>query len=364
MRKRRVWLWLLVMVLSGAALAAFLEPTGTVRGLLAREPFYRGRPVRYWREVLRQDGRNGSITGATVGRFWGAHTALPVLRACAHDSDRNVRWPAVALLGHGGLRTQQVLDILVEALEDGDIEVRLKAVGALAEWGPMARPAIPALTERLKDQELQVAHHADLALWQIDAPAAVAACGWRPFTSPEFGFSAVLPEQPEREDKQLFDGQAIAHSFQAWHRMGSEPAPTRYVILVAEYSEEVLKGSTDEERFQATKDLAPLFFHGGKVVEEKQVSRGGLNGREYLLDVEGIGQLRSRQFWVGRKLYTVMVAYKPQFLNPRAAAYFLDSFRPEQKPAVPATHGLEGGYSGSARRASGGVAVPVPSPVR
>jgi hypothetical protein len=101
-----------------------------------------------------------------------------------------------------------------------------------------------------------------------------------------------------------------------------------------DYPEEVLKRSTEEARYQATKDL--ILANGGKVVEEKKVSVGGLSGREHVVEVERLGQLRTRQFWVGRRLYTVMMAYKPQFLNPRAAAYFLDSFRLEQKPAVPA----------------------------
>jgi hypothetical protein len=62
-------------------------------------------------------------------------------------------------------------------------------------------------------------------------------------------------------------------------------------------------------------------------MEEKKVSQGRLSGREFLVEVEGMGQLRSRHFWVGRSLYTLLVAYQPRFLNARAADYFLDSFR-------------------------------------
>src|SRR3954447_5065819 len=98
MRKRRIWFSLVAVFLFGAAvLTALLEPTHTVRGLLAGEPFYRGRPASSWREVLREHGRNGSIPVATAGQFRDAHSALPVLRECARDPDRNVRWPAIAL---------------------------------------------------------------------------------------------------------------------------------------------------------------------------------------------------------------------------------------------------------------------------
>jgi hypothetical protein len=87
---------------------------------------------------------------------------------CAVDADRNVRWPAISLLGRSGLRTQSALDVLVRALDDPDVEVRLQAAAALSEWGPMARTAIQSLAARLRDPEFQVAHVSDLALWQID----------------------------------------------------------------------------------------------------------------------------------------------------------------------------------------------------
>src|SRR5262249_61230211 len=109
--------------------------------------------------------------------------AAPLLGGGARGPNGTRRWPAVALFGRGGLRTTQVLDLLVNALEDEDVEVRLKAIGVLAGWGKMARGAIPALVARFQDPELQVAHLADLGLWHIDPEAAPAAAGWHPFTS-------------------------------------------------------------------------------------------------------------------------------------------------------------------------------------
>jgi hypothetical protein len=199
----------------------------------------------------------------------------------------------------------------------------------------MARQAIPALTARLTDPELLVAQTADLALWEIDPPAAVTACGWRTFTSPELGFSVMLPSQPQREDLPILDGLDVARTFQDWHRAGPYQAPTRYTVMIVEYPKEVLGQSTEEERSRALKEAAPFFFSGGKVVEEKEVSQDGLRGREYLLEVEGMGRIRGRNFWVGQKLYGLQVVHKPQFLNARAAACFLDSFRLEGKGKTP-----------------------------
>jgi hypothetical protein len=335
MKKRRVWLWLVSGFVFGAViLAALLEPNRILRGLLAGEPFYRGRPASYWRQVLRDCGQNGGIPLTTAKEFHTTKEILPVLRVCAGDPDRNVRWPAIALLGQRDYPTQPAQEVLVEALEDEDNEVRLQAIRGLAKWGRMSRPAIPALTAHLHDSELQVAHAADLALWEIDTSSAVAACGWHLFTSPEFEFSVMLPEQPEREDKHLFEGLTFAHVFQAWHRAGPYQAPTRYVVQVSEYPEEVLKGATEEELFRRWKDSVPDFFPGGKIVEEKEILLGELCGREYLLEVEGQGCLRSRQFWVGQKLYSLMVAHQPEFVNARAMTYFLNSFQLKERADI------------------------------
>jgi hypothetical protein len=46
--------------------------------------------------------------------------------------------------------------------------------------------------------------------------------------------------------------------------------------------------------------------------------------------------LRSRIFWVGRRLYHVSVGHVPEFLNARAADSFLESFRIEiERPTDP-----------------------------
>ena len=45
MKKRRVWLCLIVVfLLTAVVLLAFFEPNRILRGLLAGEPFYRERP--------------------------------------------------------------------------------------------------------------------------------------------------------------------------------------------------------------------------------------------------------------------------------------------------------------------------------
>jgi hypothetical protein len=331
-RKRRVWAYAGVgLVLGCALLAAFLEPTQTVRAYLAGEAFYRGRPTRYWREVLRAEGPNRQMSDETRRLFLRSDEALPVLKACARDPDPNVRRVAVTLAGRSGLRTQAVLDLLRNALHDEVPAVRLNAAAILASWGRMARAAIPDLAARLHDPEDQITYTADIALWQIDVPSAVQVCGWRTFHSAGYRFSVMLPAVPTEEDKPLpFPPPPVSHTFMTHHTAGSWTGPTVYFLTVTEYPVELVKTSTDEERIDASRDMT-LFGTGGKLIEDKPITLNGLKGRELTIEAGELGVLRSRQFWVGRKKYLAGLAYKPEFLNARAADYFLDSFRLEDR---------------------------------
>jgi HEAT repeat protein len=333
MKKRRFWVYAgLVILMSGGIATALLEPTQTVRGYLAGDAFYRGRPTRYWREVLRENGRNGTIPSMTVRRFLDTHAAFPVLRACARDPDRNVRWPAIALLGHGEARTEQILSALVGALDDEDLEVRLKAVTSLGSWGPMARSAVSALTNRLSDPELQVAHAADIALWDIDQSAAVKLCGWKPFRSGDWKFTVMLPDEPKYQEQEIPFG--ILHSFMTMHKAGPYTAPTCYAIAVSEYAAEALEGKSKEDMMAMSRDAAVAGL-GGKLVGEQPIEHHGWKGVEHCIEVEGKGTVRTQLFWVDQRLYQVVVSSKPEFLNVRAADYFMESFQLDREGAVP-----------------------------
>ena len=333
---KRIWLWLglgLVLLVSGTILTVFLEPTQIVRGYLMGDAFYRGRPTRYWREYLRADGLYGTVSSMNVRQFRDTHGAFAVLRECASDSDRNVRWPAIALLGRGDGRSEQILSVLVGALDDEDMEVRLKAISALDHWGPMARSAVPALANRLNDPEPQVAHVADLALWAIDQPAAVKICGWRSFTSERWLFTVMLPSEPEESEQPILDlNPLVAHTFTSWHRVGREVSPTNYAVAVREYAEESLQLMKRED-IVAGGQKQVLQVLGGQLVREQPVEQHGSKGVEYVIEVARKGTTRSRFFWSGRRLYQVQVVGRSPFLNARAADYFLDSFRLEEGPA-------------------------------
>ena len=333
---KKTWLWLslgLVLLVGGTILTAFLEPTQIIRGYFAGDAFYRDRPTRYWRKVLREEGLRGTVSRKTIVQFHDVHGALPILRECAQDPDRNVRWPAITVLGQNDGRSEQILSVLVDALDDQDIEVRLKAIDALVRWGRMARSAIPALASRLYDPELQVALFADHALWHIDPSAAVKICGWRSFTSERWRFSVMVPSEPEEAEQPILDlNPLVAHTFTSWHRVGREVSPTSYAVAVREYAAESLRLMKREDIVAEGQNQVVQIL-GGKLAREQPVEQHGNKGVEYVIEVETKGTIRSRFFWSGRRLYQVQVVGKPPFLNTRAADYFLDSFRLEEGPA-------------------------------
>src|SRR5262245_23852312 len=119
-----------LLFLGLAVLAAFLEPNGIVPAYLAGEAFYRGRPLRYWREVLRERSKSGKNPRSPVWQLY-MPEALPMLRECGPDPDVIVRSLAIGILRASGRRSQEALDILVEALQDDSIDVRLTALDAL-----------------------------------------------------------------------------------------------------------------------------------------------------------------------------------------------------------------------------------------
>jgi hypothetical protein len=196
----------------------------------------------------------------------------------------------------------------------------LQAIQALGEWGTEAQAAAPTLVARLEDPEKQVAHYADLALWKVDPT--IAARQWRRYRCGTFDCSVEFPAAPELRKRAL---QGTAHSFECLHQDGSYQSPTRYVAVIVEHDPDVL-ALTEEQRFQRLKTM----ITGAKIVDDAEIMQGKLRGRVFLMKHPGLGLIRQRSFWMGRRMVSVMVIYDADFLNEDAANYFLDSLKIEE----------------------------------
>src|SRR5262245_51425627 len=107
MKRTRLFLWLVAALVAAAVTAFFLDPTLVLRGLLLREPFYRGRPVSYWRKALKSEDPVAQ-EDAVRSLKGGDSSAVVVLVALLNEKGASswdtadVRWKAADLLGQLG----------------------------------------------------------------------------------------------------------------------------------------------------------------------------------------------------------------------------------------------------------------------
>ena len=317
-RKRR---WLLggaLIVLAALIIASFFEPYQIVPGLLHGEAFYHMQPTRYWRERLRQDGGAGRISDEMDGLFWEQDKSLPILRQCVLDPDRNVRWPAAYHLARSAWNPK-VVPILCDRFHDDDLEVRLQAIRGMLRMERKSPQAIQELTTVMKtDPEGQARHWAEKVLWRIDPQAAREARGWSHYVSKEWGFSAEVPAEPKMLEQivQSPGGPVPAHAFQFWME------PSCFQIIVNEYPKDFVASTTEEERNEGLRKAFPFFFMGGKMTSEKEIEFQGRKGTEIHAEVGEMGDIKQRHFWVGNRMYVVMLIFKKEFVIREAANFF------------------------------------------
>ena len=309
-----------------------------ILGVLDGDDFLDWRPTRYWREVLRQEGEANRLSDETITAFKYREAAVPVLRTCARDDNRNERWPAELLLGRLALHhNHATLPTLREALKDDDVGgSALRAIIGLGNLRANAIFAAPDIVPLMKGPELQVRFLAEKALWAIKKKLAIEAGGWRPFRSARWKFSVSFPSPLHEEQKpNTLDDRLVIHWFSSAH------GATRLTVAITECPPELFQG-TDEERLAAGRD-AVLFGLGGKLLDDQAFERGSIKGREFVIEktIERNGVtnrtlLKSRVFWIERRQYHVQAAYNEELcVVPAVVDYFFDSFEIQVDDRVP-----------------------------
>lgn len=150
--KLRLGLWG-VIVLVVLVLAAWLEPTQSVLGWLAGEPFFAGRPLRYW--AARLSGAPGENAAALEALSAGEGSAVePLLTALyrtqSGDDGAELRWTALELLGKHAPVGHSAQAVVLQALDDDDAHVRSVAAGLVPKVGIPAERGVPALIPLLQ----------------------------------------------------------------------------------------------------------------------------------------------------------------------------------------------------------------------
>src|SRR5262245_58385009 len=171
--------WLLLgsgVVVAVAAVVVLWEPTGVVRGWLAGDSFFQGRPTRYWKKAL-QDPVGGAQARKTLKE--GGLEAVPVLTEVLREEGGDdwsavpVRVTAARLLGDVGPQARDAVGpALVAALRDDNREVRAVAAAALGQVGHGGAEAVPLLIDLLRTNDCVTAARA-LASFGAQAREAV-----------------------------------------------------------------------------------------------------------------------------------------------------------------------------------------------
>jgi hypothetical protein len=179
--KRRLFL-----VVAGLLVIAIVASLfSTVRGWMAGEPFYRGRPASYWSREL-GTWFPVSLRGGFVCSFGNENEGERAEKRSEPPMRVYVRLPGkwqLRVLDYAPPRLQRflleqppilhgdpkALPVLMVLLDDENIEVRKMAIHGLKALGPEAAEAVPALRKRLEDEDAEVRKQAEAALRGIEA---------------------------------------------------------------------------------------------------------------------------------------------------------------------------------------------------
>jgi len=159
---KRKGLWIATGLIAVVVASIFLEPTQTVVGLLLGEPFFEGRPARYWARSLAAGP--GEQADASSRLQQGGGQAAPVLAAMLSGKsaakDAEVRCTSAELLAKIGADATSAGPSLLAGVHDRDPHVQAVCAAALPKAGIPAKAAVPVLTELLKSDHVVVAARA------------------------------------------------------------------------------------------------------------------------------------------------------------------------------------------------------------
>src|SRR5580765_5841127 len=145
----------LLLLIAGVlilAVAAWFEPTHSMRGWLRGEPFFQGRAAGYWEErLLSTEPLEQARVPETLEN--GKAGAVPVLVRLLDSPRQEVRWNAASILGKIGAPAVDAVPVLLDKLEDRDPYVRATAAQALGSIKPADPAVVKALIAKLKTKE-------------------------------------------------------------------------------------------------------------------------------------------------------------------------------------------------------------------
>ncbi len=139
-----------VLLLILGITAVMFEPSGRLRGWLAGEAFFEGRPSHVWRRQLLLKAPDQREAAVEKLRNGGADSVAVLRELLGKAAEANVRWTAAELLGGKQGAARDASADLLAALRDSDSHVRTVAATAVPKVETPAETAVPALLALLE----------------------------------------------------------------------------------------------------------------------------------------------------------------------------------------------------------------------
>lgn len=147
---------------------------------------------------------------------------------------------------------------------------------------------------------------------------------WQEFSSPEGNFIVLAPGPSQNSEPENTEDKGLAATNNHLIQFVDEQA-NNYLVGYADYPQE---GFSDQEQKQIFTGLKGVYVENfkGKLRNETDLTLDEFNGRGATIDIPEQGVFHFRVYWVGKRMYQLMVMTK----NPaqqESAKQFLESFK-------------------------------------
>ena len=172
---------------------------------------------------------------------------------------------------------------------------------------------------------LLVGGYARVEIAQAEQPIQIAQSIWKPFSSPEGGFTVLMPGTPTLEQETINDPQLGSVNLNGF--IGERPDEAIYMVVYADLPSNVVLTPDDADTL--LQSLIREFSNdpGDRLLNQQTINLGNYPGKE--VKVEHIGGVtgRYRIYLVNQRLYVLgVVTSKEQYLQ-KSIQGFLDSFQ-------------------------------------
>ncbi|HEX4414846.1 MAG TPA: HEAT repeat domain-containing protein [Lacipirellulaceae bacterium] len=311
----------------GCIVFMIVEPTGILRGIARREAFFHSRPSSYWRNVFREEAKNGGLSDVTTNEFTDSPYGVSVLKECYLDSDPSVRENAILLLWRKTYGSG-IEEFLATALQDEHEAVQLAAAQRLQSMDKRARGlAYAKLASLASSTNDDIALEAIRSMWWVDKEAALKVKPWYKFESARWQVSAKLPVKPEESylDRESRIGVIKMHAY-----FTPDTQPLAFGVVVYEIPPDAEQLASVERRYKLMAELSVKQF--------KEKGSTDVHVSQHPIDISGHGgvaieaddgekwRLSERMLILGPRGYLFLVAQSNEFpLADQELEYFFDS---------------------------------------